>query len=128
MDHLSTDEFRMLIRTASFDETLAFWEGALGLERVGGWERDDSTGAVLGTGGNAVVVIYASGTGTYDFPPPQNVDAGIKVDDVDALYERLRAAGVDVPDPPEDQAWGLRSIRVVDPNGVPVYLFTPVGE
>jgi len=38
------------------------------------------------------------------------------VDDVDAQYERVRAAGVDAK-PPVDQSWGVRNFSVTDPGG-----------
>ena len=40
----------------------------------------------------------------------------IFVDDVDAVYERVRAAGVDAP-PPEDRTWGVRGFFLKDPEG-----------
>jgi hypothetical protein len=36
--------------------------------------------------------------------------------DVDAMYERVKAAGVAV-DPPEDQRFGVRMLTVTDPEG-----------
>jgi uncharacterized glyoxalase superfamily protein PhnB len=39
------------------------------------------------------------------------------VDDVDAMYEDLRAKGVRVLRPPTDQAWGLRTAYFADPEG-----------
>ena len=40
----------------------------------------------------------------------------LDVDDLEALHERVRAAGVAVM-PIERQAWGLRDFRVLDPEG-----------
>jgi len=39
------------------------------------------------------------------------------VDDCDATTERLRAAGVTIAQEPEDQPWGERVARVLDPDG-----------
>lgn len=39
------------------------------------------------------------------------------VDDVDAHYERARDAGATVMAPPEDQVYGSRIYRAVDPEG-----------
>lgn len=39
------------------------------------------------------------------------------VDDVDAHYQRARAAGATIAAPPEDQFYGDRSYRAVDPEG-----------
>ncbi|HVG98910.1 MAG TPA: VOC family protein [Chloroflexota bacterium] len=40
------------------------------------------------------------------------------VEDVDAEYERLRAAGVAITTPLETEPWGERYFQVTDPNGV----------
>jgi uncharacterized glyoxalase superfamily protein PhnB len=41
---------------------------------------------------------------------------GVWVDDVDACYERVRAADAGVK-PPEDKNYGVRLFNVVDPEG-----------
>lgn len=46
--------------------------------------------------------------------PRQSI--GVWVDDVDAVYERVRAAGVAV-DPPVDREFGVRILTVPDPEG-----------
>jgi len=38
------------------------------------------------------------------------------VDDVDAIYERVKEAGIAV-EPPKDETYDVRSVRVVDPEG-----------
>ena len=105
-----------------------FWGGSLSLERVAGWDRADSSGAVFGTGGNAVVMVVGGGATNYDYPPQDGVYAGIKVDDVDAWYERLKGLPVHIEGPPHDQMWGLRSLRLRDPNGFRVYLYTELSS
>lgn len=42
---------------------------------------------------------------------------GIEVDDVEACYRRLEAAGVRLLGPPRDEAWGQRHFFAVDPAG-----------
>jgi uncharacterized glyoxalase superfamily protein PhnB len=41
----------------------------------------------------------------------------VHVPDADAHYERAKAAGADVDGPPQDQAYGVRSYGVLDPEG-----------
>jgi uncharacterized glyoxalase superfamily protein PhnB len=41
----------------------------------------------------------------------------IEVDDVDAVYDRARAAGAEIVYPLTDEEWGLRRFFVRDPNG-----------
>jgi uncharacterized glyoxalase superfamily protein PhnB len=44
-------------------------------------------------------------------------DVSIEVDDVDAVYERARAASAEIVYPLTDEDWGLRRFFVRDPNG-----------
>lgn len=46
----------------------------------------------------------------------------ITVDDVDALYEHIRSAGVELA-PPKDEPYGPRSINVTDPWGYQWYFW-----
>jgi lactoylglutathione lyase len=54
--------------------------------------------------------------GGRDAPRGQCVELVLEVEDLDALHDRVRAAGVDAT-PIEHQPWGLRDFRVVDPEG-----------
>lgn len=44
-------------------------------------------------------------------------ELGFKVDDVDAAWEELSAAGAPPVSPPHDQPWGQRTAYVRDPDG-----------
>ncbi|QGZ64300.1 VOC family protein [Paraburkholderia acidisoli] len=48
------------------------------------------------------------------------------VDDVDALFQTLKARGKDIVQAPTTQPWGNRSLLVRDPDGNLVNFFTPV--
>lgn len=41
----------------------------------------------------------------------------LRVDDVDALYAQLCAAGIRPSAPPQDLPWGFRYIHIKDPDG-----------
>jgi uncharacterized glyoxalase superfamily protein PhnB len=41
----------------------------------------------------------------------------LSVPDVDAWCHDFRAKGMHIPDPPADQPWGVRDMRVTDPDG-----------
>jgi uncharacterized glyoxalase superfamily protein PhnB len=61
--------------------------------------------------------------GTADHPTARlegsSVGQGVyvRVEDVDAHYERARTAGARVVYPPEDTEWGTRRYRVLNPEG-----------
>lgn len=71
------------------DDSGAWFEGSL---KIGSAEVSISGGAAEASGGYLIV----------------------SVADVDSLYERVRAAGVDV-DPPQDKPYGPRTMAVTDP-------------
>lgn len=45
-----------------------------------------------------------------------NICIAFTVDDVDAEFERLKALGVDIIDPPTMRPWGARNMSFLDPD------------
>ena len=50
------------------------------------------------------------------------------VEDVDALYESLKAKGVAMLNPPTNQPWGLRTAYFADPEGNPWEINQPIAS
>ncbi len=50
----------------------------------------------------------------------------LEVDHVDDEYARLTSQGLSPVMPIEDHLWGDRGFAVQDPNGVIVYIYTPI--
>ena len=50
----------------------------------------------------------------------------LEVSDVEALYEKLRTAGVDIEFPITDEDWGERHFALYDPNGVALNISQPI--
>ena len=55
----------------------------------------------------------------------EHVQLHFEVDDVDAEYERLRAAGLVFEEPPADKPWGWRVAALRDPAGHTVEIVHP---
>ncbi len=49
-----------------------------------------------------------------------------EVDDVDAEYRRLKAAGLEIVQDLVDKPWGERSFVIDDPNGVHLYIYKSI--
>lgn len=62
--------------------------------------------------------------GGRSVPRGQGVELVLEVHDLEALHERVRAAGVEAT-ALEARAWGLRDFRVVDPEGYYLRFTTP---
>ncbi|WP_223669920.1 VOC family protein [Kangiella shandongensis] len=48
----------------------------------------------------------------------QGVYLTIEVDDVDSLYDTIKAEGIDIKVPLRHEPWGDRHFVIVDPNGI----------
>ena len=115
------DQFVVVITTAVFDASLAFYRDVIGLEVVEEW-TDAGHGAVLSAGGPARVELI-------DLPERARIDTeslfiGLQVPEIDGLYERAATAGHEMIREPADRPWGGRGFVVRDPNGVAVNIYT----
>jgi lactoylglutathione lyase len=118
----------IVIVVESLDRSLAFYAGALGLPlkhrsgpfaqletgltRVALYERH----AMAGTLGRAI---------RAPDPDAPGFELGFLVDDVDAAFAELVAAGAEPVTPPTDRPWGQRTAYVSDPDGHLVELAQP---
>jgi catechol 2,3-dioxygenase-like lactoylglutathione lyase family enzyme len=110
-----------VVHTERFDESIAFYRDALGLEVVEEW-YEGGHGAVIRLTERAVLeLIELESAAAHG-----SVAVGLEVDDVDAVYARLAERGVPTKAPPVD-AFGKRGFGTTDPNGVPVNVYTTAG-
>jgi lactoylglutathione lyase len=113
------------------DRALAFYCDVLGLQlghRSGSY-------AQLETGVTRVSLFERQAMAAtlgrdLDAPSPDapGFELGFKVDDCDAAYTELVAAGATPAVPPTDRAWGQRTAYVRDPDGHLVELAQDLGR
>ncbi|MGO2004890.1 VOC family protein [Arthrobacter rhombi] len=110
------------------DEAIAFYRDGLGLEVVndvaGGGHRWVTLGTVSQPGAEIVLSNPHAGRSEQDGDVLQELLAkGVlpmtvfTTDDVDALFEKVRATGAEVLQEPIDQPWGPRDCAFRDPSG-----------
>ena len=99
----------------SLDEARRLYVDLLGLEVL----VDEGAYVRIGGGGGFHMGVEQEPAGEV-----KQADIVVRVDDVDAVVERLREAGVDVTDP-EDQEWGARHAWLHDADGRPISIYTP---
>ena len=120
-------EFRFAFFARDFQKSVDFYQNMLGMELVGGWDREDGKGALLSAGGTAVIEIYGAADGeTYDGPNPVALNLALRVENasaVDKLYERLSGLGADMIESPQDRSWGHRSFIIHDPDQIPIHIY-----
>ncbi len=104
---------RVLYRPVDYETSVAFYRDVLGLHIFREW----ATGTVFFLGGGLLELSRSAGRVTDD-----KLSLWLHVRDVDAEFNRLAGAGVEVVEAPVDEPWGLREARIRDPDGLMLVL------
>lgn len=115
-------ELRVLVGTTDFDRATSFYGDLLGFPVQERWEAPDGRGTLFRCASSAVIEIFEDSP-HHPAEPPRGVKVAVEVDDVDALYDRVRQGEVEVLDPIGDRPWGHRNFEIADPSGLPLVFF-----
>jgi methylmalonyl-CoA/ethylmalonyl-CoA epimerase len=123
-------ELRVALTVEDFDQALAFYRDALGLEQVADWSSETGRVVVLDAGRATLEL--------FDVAQAISVDAieagrrvsgqvrlAVKVADSGDMAARLIELGARQVAPPVVTPWGDRNARVQAPDGMQLTLFTP---
>jgi catechol 2,3-dioxygenase-like lactoylglutathione lyase family enzyme len=109
------------------DPALAFYRDTLGLELRNDVAKGDfrwiTVGAASQPGVGIVLTNYLNGSPADSDAVAALVAKGalngvhFHTDDLDATFEKVRAAGAEIVQEPTDQPWGTRDFAVRDPSG-----------
>lgn len=110
-----------VVRVADIERSRAFYEDVLGFTFL---DREDSS-AFFTIGEQMFVINDDDGMVAMVNPDVPDDPArakirsihSLRVDDVDAAYEELRAKGVTFLQPPQDRPWEVRIAFFEDPDG-----------
>jgi catechol 2,3-dioxygenase-like lactoylglutathione lyase family enzyme len=112
----------LFLHVTSLGRARAFYVDGLGLALLVGSGEDGSGYMRLG-GGDGFTI------GVEERPPAEvgalGIEIVVRVDDVDATYRRLQAAGVFFESAPADQEWGMRHAWLRDADGYRVSIYSP---
>ena len=104
---------RALLRPANLERSFQFYSQTLRLHVYREWGSGSTRGVVFFLGGGFLEL-----SGSSEAPSSEKVSLWLQVRDVDAVRRELEDSGVDPIEPPVDKPWGLREMRVQDPDGV----------
>ena len=117
------------VRALDAEKTCRFYHQVLGMEFVG-WKTDGKKAYYYFESGGARICVGGFPKDPSDYKPKRlsNVYFHLSVDDVGALYERIRNAGYENVTEPRTSLWGGRTFTVYDPNGVALGMTEWVGK
>jgi len=123
-------ELRLALTVEDFDQALAFYRDALGLEQLADWSSESGRVIALDAGRAVLELLDEAQAGAVDAVEAGRRVSGIvrfalRVADSDAMARRLAGAGAVPVAPPVTTPWGDRNARVEAPDGMQLTLFTP---
>ena len=123
-------ELRLAFTVKDFDQALAFYRDALGMEQLADWSSEACRVVALDAGRAVLELLDEAQAGVVD-----EIEAGrrvsgtvrfaLRVADSEATAQRLAEAGAAPVAPPVLTPWGDRNARVEAPDGMQLTLFTP---
>ena len=123
-------ELRLAFTVQDFDQALAFYRDALGMEQLADWSSEAGRVVALDAGRAVLELLDEPQAGLVD-----DIEAGrrvsgtlrlaLRVADSEATARRLTEAGAVPVAPPVLTPWGDRNARLEAPDGMQLTLFTP---
>ncbi len=129
---MSGGEFRIAFFARDYERTLAYYRDGLALPIMDSWDRGpDDQGTVFGAASGLIEVLrlprQQEPDTAWDYRAPQGVWVVLETDDVDAWYRQVIEKGLAIKEHLTDQEWGHRSFRLVDPDGIELFVFSKIG-
>jgi methylmalonyl-CoA/ethylmalonyl-CoA epimerase len=122
-------ELRVVLTVPDFEEALAFYRDALALEQLADWSGEDGRVILLDAGHATIELFDERQAESVD-----RIEAGRRVSgqvrlavetgDLEAVQERLVAAGAQAEAAPVVPPWGGRNVRLRAPDGMQLTLFS----
>ena len=121
-------ELRVALTVSDFDQAVAFYRDALGLEQLADWSSESGRVILLDAGRATLELFDEAQAETVDEIEAGkrvsgNVRLALEVSDSEETARRLVAAGAERVAPPVTTPWGDRNARVRAPDGMQLTLF-----
>lgn len=126
---MTVHELRVALTADDYDRALAFYRDGLGLPLRETWEEEGARGALFDAGRATLEVLSVEHAAMVDrIEVGERVGARVRlaleVDDSVKSAEKLVVAGADLVGGPVVTPWAHRNVRLRDPDGMQLTLFT----
>jgi lactoylglutathione lyase len=126
------EELRLVLTIADFEAAVALYSDALGLEQLEDWSEDDAKIVVLDAGRATLELVNEEQAEVIDRIEVGSRVSGpvriaFKVMDSEASAKRLARGGAQTVADAVTTPWNDRNVRMRDPEGMQLTLFTTLG-
>jgi uncharacterized glyoxalase superfamily protein PhnB len=125
-------ELRLVLTVSDFEAAVALYRDALGLEELSDWSDGDAKIVVLDGGRATLELINEEQAKAIDQVEVGSRVSGpmriaLQVSNSEATAERLARAGAETVAAAVTTPWNDRNVRMRDPEGMQLTLFTTLG-
>jgi lactoylglutathione lyase len=126
-------ELRVVLTVKDFEAAVGFYRDALELEEISAWEAEGGHVAILGAGKATLELVDEGQAAEIDRIEAGRRVAGpvrlaFEVAESAATAEQLVRAGADLLAKPVVTPWRHRNVRLRDPDGMQLTLFSVLDE
>ncbi len=122
---LPNGQFRVVFTANDYQASLAFYRDDLGLQIDHDWDYGPGDRGTVFKAGTGLIEIFGRAPG-LEVHRPQGMGLLIQVEDADQWLKRARERRLTVVQEPVTYSWGHRILRLQDPDGIIVSLFSLV--
>ncbi len=117
--------FRVQMYTKQYEQMCRFYEDILQLPVLLSREtsKEDRV-RVYGAASGQIELIYAPDR--MELPESNGLTLQMQVEDVDAYCESIKKKGYTIKRGPQDQFWGHRNAKIVDPGGTELTIYSEI--
>jgi lactoylglutathione lyase len=126
-------ELRVAVLVDDYDTALRIYRDVLGLPVIETWQADHGSGAILDAGHATLELLSRDQVELVDRVEADGIESppirlALEVDDSAEAAARLEAAGVERLGGPVVTPWNHRNVRLRDPQGTQLTLFTVLDD
>lgn len=125
-------EFHFIYNTNEYDSTIAFYRDGLELPIIAAWDEGPEDRGTVFRAASGIIEIMAHPVTSkeswrvYSGDLLQGANLAIEVEDVEGWYRRAIDKKMSIKHPLENFNWGQRGFALLEPNGMVVFLYSPL--
>ncbi len=122
---LPSGQFRVVYSPKDFEAARSFYRDGLSLPVDHEWDYGGGDRGIVFLAASGMIELMGLMPGAQ-YVSPQGIGVLIQVDSADRWYDLARERGLPIVQEPTSYPWGHRVVRLKNPDGLVVSLFSPI--